>query len=222
MNSIVIPYRMSYSNELIYMVRSLKNLPHKDVWIIGDRPRLRTKHIPFKQTADIASNTLEILNLAINTPEISDEFIWMADDMFVMKFLSNPPIHHRGPYLEILNTYRNKNRNNYYVRRMQKTHNRLVELGVKSPLCYELHIPFLINKKKWSKVSKYITPDLNKLSMYANLNRLGGTQVRDVKVRQKDRIPRGSFISTHDSTFGNNRAGRLIRDTFSEKSKYEI
>lgn len=217
---IVIPYKRNRSNELVYALRSLKNLPHGKVFVIGDNPNLNVNHIPYRQGFDIAKNTLSILNLAVDTPEISDDFIWMADDMYIMQSIRKIPTLHRGSYDDLIEKYAARH-HNFYVQRMIKTNKILKELGVKSPLCYELHIPVTINKKKWLRVSEHITQDLNKLSMYANLNNLGGTKTKDVKVRKKDWIPKGSFASSHERTFDTNSLGRKVRDMFGERSEYE-
>jgi hypothetical protein len=218
---VVVPYRRSYSDEITYMSRSLANIPHRNVYVIGDKPKLRFWHIPFKQTSDVAKNTFNILNEAANTEDISDNFIWMSDDMFIMKPLETLPIHHRGFIRDILAGYKGRRKTNYYTQRMQRTYNKLLQLGVKDPLCYELHIPFLINKQKWNEVAKYIKGDYNKLTMYGNLHNIGGTKIDDVKVRTRDWVPKGAFISTHDSTFGVNAAGRLVREKFNEKGQYD-
>jgi len=225
MIDIVIPYRSSPSNELLYSLRSIdKNLPHKDIYIIGHKYKglKDVNFVPFNQSVDVGRNTFNILHLAIKNPDISEKFIWTHDDIFIMNRRLNIPVYHRGFMRDILDEYKSKSKYNYYVRRMQNTYKKLVSMGISNPLCYELHVPFIITKKKWLDVSQYITHDLNKLTMYANLNNLGGVKTKDVKVRNKDKLPSGGFISTHDATFGSNSAGALIRDKFKEKCRYEI
>lgn len=217
---IVIPYRRTRSNELIYALRSLKNISHGKVFIIGDNPNLQNiTHIPFRQSRDIATNTYGILNLACSTEEISDNFIWMADDMYFMKKIWQIPVLHRGSYDEIIESYENR-KYNFYVQRMIKTNNKLKEMGIEKPLCYEVHVPFVINKKKWNALQ--IPNGYNKLSMYGNLCKLGGAKTKDVKVRAKDWIPKGAFASSYDNTFRSNSLGSLVREMFPEKSEYEI
>src|SRR5688572_8712696 len=104
---VVIPYRQSPSQELIYALRSLKNIPHGRVFVIGDDPRLSDKvtHVPYRQTMDIALNTLTIMNMAASHPGISEDFIWMHDDVFVMRKV-HVSTHHRGRYAGILEAYK--------------------------------------------------------------------------------------------------------------------
>lgn len=221
---VVIAYRQSFSEELVYMLRSLQNLPHDRVYIIGDRPRVSGKviHLPYKQTADLAHNTLTIMNMACEDAEISDDFIWIPDDVFIMQKLTKLSVYHRGKYADIIKEYKKKGKRNYYTERMQRTYNHLLMLGVEDPLCYELHVPFVINKEKWNSIKPHVKKDHNKLSMYGNLNDIGGTKARDVKVRRDSPYPTGHFVSTHDSTFGSNKIGKMIRDKFPERSIYEI
>lgn len=220
---IVVPYRKSMSNEIVYMMRSLKNLPHHNVYVFGDDPELSNKviHVPYKQTIDISLNTLTIVNMACADQRVSNNFIFMHDDFYIMNKVYQIPTFHRGSYKSILERYQIRRKRGFYVLRMERTYKKLISMGVTDPLCYELHIPFVINKKKWESVSRHITKDLNKLSMYGNLNKLGGTQISDVKVHSRDKIPNGNFISTHDTTFGTNQVGKLIRDKFSVRCKYE-
>lgn len=220
---VVIPYRRTRSDELVYALRSLKNIRHNKVFIIGDRPYFisdKVIHIRYRQTYDIAKNTLNIINLAVETTKVSEEFIWLHDDTYFMQPIRKIPILHRGTYDEVLEKYQNR-RFNYYVQRQIRTNARLKDLGIENPLCYELHVPFVISKKRWLEVREYITPDLNKLSMYGNLCKIGGTKTRDVKVRQKDWVPEGVFASSHERTFGTNSLGKKVRELFPERSIYE-
>jgi hypothetical protein len=218
----VIPYRRSSSGELIYALRSLSNIKHGKVFIIGDNPKLdNIIYIPFQQTPNIAKNTLDIMNLACTHPDISENFIWMADDMFILKKLDKIPIHHRGIYSAITRIYTGPRSFNFYVTRMKVTQRFLESHGVKYPLCYELHIPFMINKSKWNKIAHLVKENYNKLSVYGNLNKIGGTKMNDVKIRKRDTLPSGNFVSTFDTTFGVTGAGELIRNKFSDRSIYE-
>ena len=218
---VVIPYKQSFSNELIYTLRSLKNIPHRNVFIVGDKTRLKVNHIPYIQTANIAINTLNIINLAVESEEVSSSFIYLHDDMYTLRPIKSIPIHHRGLYRDIVQEYQEAGKNTFYTKRMQTTYTRLLSMGIKDPLCYELHIPFVINKAKWLKFASHITPDVNKLSMYGNLNEIGGTKINDVKVRRGGYCNNDMFVSTHDGSFNNSEVGRAIRTMFNEKSPYE-
>lgn len=102
MVDIVIPYKKSYTNELMYTLRSLKNIPHRNVYIIGDKTNYRVKHIPYTHTSDIAKNTYNILRIAAETKEVSSNFIWMHDDMMFLQPLKELPVFHLGLYDDII------------------------------------------------------------------------------------------------------------------------
>jgi hypothetical protein len=216
---IVIPYRRTHSNELVYALRSLKNFPHGRVFVIGDNPNLPgVIHIAYHQTGDVAHNTHAILTLACNSSIISANFVWMADDMYFMRPIRKIPVLHRGYYDEIIETYKNR-RFNFYVQRMIRTNDALKRMGVDNPLCYEVHAPFVINKGKWLALNA--PSALNKLSMYGNIYKIGGIKTKDMKVRAKDWVPKGTFASSYDNTFGSNSLGKIIREMFPEECEYE-
>jgi len=221
MMDVVIPYRRSFSKELIYALRSIdQNLPHRNVYIIGDdTPELAIENIQFQQSSDIARNTADIITLACNNPDISDDFIYTHDDIFVMNPIAKIPIHYKTTFRELLSDV--KKPNDYYTKRAIKTYQKLRELGISEPLCYELHIPFVINKKKWLETAETAGYQFNKTSIYGNLHEIGGTQLKDPKVFRTDWLPSGDFISTHEATFDKFQAGRIIRSRFAERCRYE-
>ena len=82
-------------------------------------------------------------------------------------------------------------------------------------------MPFKINKAKWLALK--LDNRYNKLSVYGNVYNLGGTELdEDVKVRTRDHIPAGPFVSSFDHTFGRNSLGNKVRGLFPEKGQYEI
>lgn len=218
---VVYLYRTSYSEELKYSLRSLKNLPHDNVYIAGDKTEFNVKHIEVQQTRDIALNTFNQINEAVEDPEVSEDFILMHDDQFIMKPIKHLPVYHRGQLLEVLAAYKSRRRKNYYITRMHRTYNKLLQMGISKPLCYEMHIPFVINKQKWTAIAQLVKGSYNKLSMYGNINNIGGTKTIDVKVRRKEWVPQGKFASTDDATFGTNNIGKLIKNTFKEAGPHE-
>lgn len=218
---VVIPYKSTNTDEIKYAIRSLVNIRHRNVYVIGDDPKLKVKYIPFKQGRSIGKNTFDILNIACKNKEITDNFIWMHDDMIIQKPVKNIPLLYKAPFSELINFFDTSNRDNYYTKRAKRTYKKLLSMGIQNPLSYELHIPFVINKQKWNAVSSKIGTSHNKLSMYANIYNLGGERSRDVKVRNRNWVPNGEFISTHDGSFYSNRVGEVIRNKFAEPSKYE-
>lgn len=214
---IVIPYRKTNSDELKYTLRSLVNLPHDKVYIIGDKTPFNVNHIQYIQGINIAQNTLNIMNIAANHQEISEDFIYMHDDMFILNPIKEIPIRHRGTLKEVIG---NRTKANFYVRRMIDTMKYLQSIGIEEPLCYDIHIPFVINKEKWRNLN--LNVKYNKQSTYGNVYGIGGTKTSDVKVRGYDSVPKDDFVSSYDPTFKQNALGKIIREKFKNKCEYEF
>lgn len=97
---------------------------------------------------------------------------------------------------------------------------------VGNPLSYELHVPFVFNKKKLLKlIDKY--PDQHcTRTLYGNLYKIGGEQSSDVKVFSVNPpfdYKNSAMLSTEDGVVNiNNDIWRFIKKSFPTKCKYEI
>jgi len=227
---VVIPYKITYSDELRYALRSLKNLPHRRVFVVGDLPdwadNITHIQIP-KRGINRFMDVEEIIRLICANPEVSDDFILMNDDFFIMNKVDKLPNWHMGTIAD------------EYIRRKQITHNNYVKgykltdeylksLGVKEPLDYCLHVPCVLNKVKRMVVSDLRLNQLRNAkvllsrSMYFNLFGGGSTLHDDVKYIKLDNgFDRGDFLSTLDSSFAKGEVGRYIKKRFSERGQYE-
>ena len=109
---------------------------------------------------------------------------------------------------------------------MRQTKIFLEDMGIKNPISYELHIPMVMNKKKF--LDMFSLPHieavsvLHKRSLYGNLYCKDSKQIEDVKVLSEYYYPLGSdkFLSTEDSSWP--RVKKYIRSLFPEKSAFEI
>ena len=153
--------------ELLYSIRSVEKFypDHGNIWIVGDKPEWihGVKHIPHpsQQTNNQVKKTNNInerLFLAANHPEVSDDFIWMADDYCIVNPVTDSFIKKniisRGNYNDA--SYRNtlekyyKGRNHPYKKLLKHT----LELTKKKGFTswdYEAHCPFVFNKEKLLK-----------------------------------------------------------------------
>lgn len=215
---IVIPYRQSRTDELRYTLRGLKHIPHGDLYIIGDKPKFRgLKHIPYKHGFDAVQNTYNILMLAANSPDISEDFVWMHDDMMILEPMRELPVFHMGSYEDLL---KELPRFNFYTQMKRKTADALKAEGIEDPLFYDVHVPFVFNKQKLIDIKDKLH-GVNKISFYANYHGIEGRRItRDFKVR-KDEDFDLVFVSTFDPTFNTSRAGQYIKEKLSEPSEYE-
>lgn len=231
---IVYPVKESaFNEELRYSLRSLINLPHKDVYIYGSKPDWVTnvKFVKETQTGTKWQNTSQMLCDIVNNPDISDNFILFNDDFFVLK-----PIEKLGHYYEgnleerVARTYISRfmweiPHYSRYGLLLKETMEWLQNQGY-STINYEVHVPMLYNKKKLKKCLEMF-PDggwAARRSLYGNVMKIGGQGITDVKIYSRINFSRtgiDEFVSTTDDSFANGLVGNFIRKRFKEKSVYE-
>lgn len=217
------------NDELRYSLRSLANLPHGRVWIAGHKPSWVNDvgFISVAQNRTKWQNSTDNLWAACEHPEVSDEFVYMNDDIFIVEPLDAVPVLHRGPVDKVAEYYRRR-RSTGYLQGMLTTKRILGLVGSHDPLSYELHVPLVVNKQAMAEVlalPKLLdvhTKCLHKRTLYGNYWKLGGDEVEDCKVYDRTgRMPDGPFVSTTDQTFGYHPVGVLIRERFPEPSPHE-
>ncbi|MCR5505168.1 MAG: hypothetical protein K6E94_06465 [Elusimicrobiaceae bacterium] len=230
---VIYPY-IKGDDEIIYSLRSLKNIPHNNVYIVGDKPEginlNKVCYIPFAQTKTKYKNTTEIIKLMCNNSAVSEDFILMNDDFFVLKEIKNPAEElnlYRGNAFKVYDHYVQRFGVNGYSKGMLETAKLLLDLGVKEPLCYELHTPFIFNKSKFLNmfdikgVADILA--LHKRSLYGNLYLKGGTSMKDVKIFafSDTNIDAGQkFVSCSDTAWANLKI--YLQNLFNKKSIYEV
>lgn len=223
-----------YTNEeLTYSLRSLVNLPHDRVIIVGGCPANINKHtlvhFPIFQGGNKYSNTTANLKTICQNKELSEDFILMNDDFFILKPVTVEDLKVcRGPIDKVLESYvyRYGTDANPYISGMRKTKIFLQDLGIKEPISYELHIPMVINKKKFLDMFSLphiegVKP-LHKRTLYGNLYCKGFKEINDVKVLNEYYYPFGSdkFLSTEDNSWP--RVKPFMQNLFPNKSEFEI
>lgn len=230
MDVVYVVKRDTRNDELRYSLRSLAaHLPHGRVWVAGFCPpwTAGARHIDVAQDGTKYRNSTANLRAACEHPDVSDPFLFMNDDFFVMAPVAGDiPTLHRGPVAAVANYYRKRyGPSRPYLRGMVATAELLVRHGHHDPLSYELHIPMVIHKAAMVAALD-LGADvavLHKRTLYGNLAGVGGDQVDDVKVRgfhdQWD--PSWPFLSTSRSAFCRYRVGRHIRTTFAAPGPYE-
>lgn len=215
-----------YNQELRYSLRSLQHLPHGRVWIAGYRPSWVTgvNYIPVPQLQSKYRNSTANLRAALEHPSVSDRFVFMHDDMFIMQPIDEVPVLHRGTLREVENRHASR-AGSAYMRGMRETRELLENLGYDNPLCYELHIPLPVDKAGMLKaldLGAHLEV-LHKRSMYGVTAGIGGVQTPDVKIMSRSpRFPKdGTFLSTMPDAFTNGAVGLHIRRELSRPSPYE-
>src|SRR5690554_930418 len=95
------------SEELRYSLRSLKHIPHGNVFIVGEMPEWVTNvtHINVQQTGTKNQNVTTGLRKAIRSELISDDFILMNDDFFFMKDIEEMPMLNLRLMKDVIDSY---------------------------------------------------------------------------------------------------------------------
>ncbi|MEU1852938.1 hypothetical protein ABZ499_27645 [Streptomyces sp. NPDC019990] len=226
---LVVPLREGPVNQqLRYAVRSWEaNLPHRHLWIVGYRPAWLggVRHIPTRQTGTKYRNTTVAMRAACTHPEVSETFLYVNDDMFVMERTAVMPVLHRGPVREVESYYAAR-ASGSYLRGMRETRDLLVGQGFADPLSYELHVPLPVSKAGMLKaldVGRHLDV-LHKRTAYGVLGEIGGERIEDVKVLHRGpRFDRSTpFLSTMPDSFAHGEVGRVIRSRFPNPSDYEL
>jgi hypothetical protein len=210
-----------HNEELRYSLRSLANVPHGEVTIVGYCPSWVTgvRHLPVEQDGDKFTNIARQLDVLGQYGP--DEFALFNDDFFCMSPVAGmPPVEHRGGLLDLA---RSANRGGQYGAMLRRTAAVLMAVGYPDPLAYTLHKPMIMNRRllRAALEFRHVDPSLSWRSMYGNLAELGGTFVEDVKVHGPDPLPVGAWWSTNDGSFRYHKVGAAIRRAFPEPSQYE-
>lgn len=224
----------NYSGEeLRYSLRSLENIPHDRVFFVGGCPKWAKDiiHIPTNQTGTKYKNTTHNIQTACYNSELSEDFILMNDDFFILDTIKNPT-KELNLYMGTVQSYIDKLKKRHptgsaYIKGMEQTKEFLQGLGVLDPLSYELHIPFVLNKNKFLKMFELLgvkdIPCFHKRTVYGNLHLKVGTDTQDVKIFfNSSFVPNklGKFISCDDMGFC--LLHNFLLNKFPKKSIYEI
>lgn len=216
------------NEELRYSIRSLEaSLPDVKVWLVGGMPSWYTgNHIRVYQHGSKYKNARKNLNAIFRSPQISEHFVLMNDDFYVLKQMEEVPYFHSGPLENKINRYKDLNINSSYLRQLENTQKYLISMGISNPLDYELHVPMPMSKPS---IRTAVTTVCLWRSFHGNVNRVGGQFMEDVKVygeRRKEKTdfdytnPKLSFLSSEDRSFERLRE-EVLEDMFPHPSSVE-
>ncbi|MEX2132961.1 MAG: hypothetical protein WEB67_02375, partial [Acidimicrobiia bacterium] len=173
--------RQGDNPELRYSLRSLRNVAHGRVWIVGHKPEWVTgcRHIPIRQTSDKWANTRAGLLAACTHPDIGRFQLW-NDDFYALQ-PTEIPVWHQGP---IEPDRRNRNAPTH-LDGGAATFRLLQRWGVDPVLDYGVHVPMVIDGQRMVEAFERAgdrIPALHRRTLYGNLSQIGGEQVEDVTV----------------------------------------
>lgn len=222
------------NDELIYSLRSLKNLPHDKVFFVGGMPNNidpeKVYHIPIEQSNNRYKNTARAMLTACMCSKVSDDFILMNDDFFIMtpiKDVKKELNLHKGLLDDMILFYSNEFPfKDEYLSGLRETRELLRKVKIHGPLNYELHIPMVINKR--DMVETFLIPGFMDMkapmfrSLYGNLRLKDSQYTHDVKMDalHLDLPENPTFLSTSDNYFKTVKV--FMNAIFPDKSEYEL
>lgn len=230
---IVIPVLKSKYNyiDLRYALRSIeKHLKgYGDIYIVGGRiPKFKNlKYIP---AVDDRSSKFKERNIyrkivkACNTPSISEDFLFMNDDHFLLKDFEADkfPFYHKGELIDSMA----KNTGNYR-KTLNHTKKLLTEANLPT-LNFDTHCPIIYNKQYFLHTFTNINWNLyygyGIKTLYSAFNHIEGIYEKDCKINNKTNTEMLAKISGRDwFSTGAISKGMLevFEQLYPQKSKYE-
>lgn len=217
--------REGTNEELRYSLRSLKNLPHDKVWVYGGCPEgiKPDRHVHAPQVGLTKWDRVRnMYTKACENNEISEDFILMNDDFFIMKPTDVPVRYRCSLQHHILEMEMKFNdRITEYTKLLRQAYRFLSAAG-KPALSYDLHIPMVINRKKFLDLLKKY-PELHAMrTIYGNWYEIGGERMADVKVYDPQAYVdrKATFLSSSDDSWPG-AIGDYIKEQFPKRSEYE-
>lgn len=213
------------NEELRYSLRSLqKNMPYGNVWIIGHRPTwYRGNFIKVDDSATKFDNIKKCISLIPEVNEISENFILMNDDFFVLNKIDKIKILHGGLLEDKIKKYKELRMSSKYIRLLETTFKDLIKNGIKNPIDYDIHTPLPMTK---TGLKETFGLAYFPRSAYGNIKQIGGDMISDVKIYSRENIFKldknntPDFISTEDQSF--NKIRPMLEIIFPEPSSFEI
>lgn len=213
------------NEELRYSLRSLSNIPHKQVYFYGGCPKGLKPDYHIHVTQDKENkwqNVSKMLRMACNNSKITKNFWLFNDDFFVMNKVLHPVNYFSGDlYKRIVQLEDKYSGITKYSTELRKMCQELEALGCSSKN-YAVHYPMLINRKKALELLN-ITDNPMFRSLYGNFANVKAEWSNDCKITSKYKEWKGSdYLSTEDKVFADGIVGKQIRKRFPDKCKYEI
>jgi hypothetical protein len=216
------------NEELRYSIRSaVKNLEFDNLWVVGGKPDWYIgNHLKVLQNKSKYVNARNNLRAICNSEQVSDSFILMNDDFYVIKKVDSIPYMHGGSLFKKISRYKELTGNTRYVLMLKKTLTNLSRSSRGEVLDYELHVPMVMEKEKLLKIID--VPDLWR-SRYGNVFNVGGVEMDDVKIYSSGGLAKKSdkanmlkydYLSSNDDSFEMIK-DKILNIDFANKTVYE-
>lgn len=213
------------NSELRYSLRSVtKNLPHRKIWVIGEEIEWLSSLVNRMEMEDEGKafeNVNAKLMAAIENPLVSDPFIFMMDDIFVMQKIDEVPYYAIGSSLgERLRRY---DEYGSYARDLQDARDILWFDG-KEDIDFEAHSPIIFQKAGLSRILSRWPKSGHRRSLYGNFFKKKPTYVEDFKIYGESDEPEPCvpYISTCVESWRNSsKVYQIVTGEFDDICEYE-
>ena len=206
---IVYPVRDGDHNpELRYSLRSLVNIPHDRVWIVGYKPEWvkNVSFIPGNTATTYQARVYQNIMKACANTEISNHALIFNDDFYITAPVESMPMLYRGSLVDHLATPRVSGKpDSWWSQSLKTTMVALQAHGHNNPASYELHVPIPVNRRKMLEVLakfSHVTPDNPPQwrTLYGNMTHAPARRHPDVKEARSASLHE-PYHSTHDKGF---------------------
>ena len=210
-------------DELRYSLRSLENIPHRRVHIFGDKP-IWTRNIIYHDITQVHSrwrNVNRLLEAACHAEDVTDDFILMNDDFFILRPIKDLPAYQHGTLMDRFNEIAQEYEKVSAYQCGLKEASEALSSAHRATNNFELHVPIILNKQKLLPILKQYPESCARRSLYCNTYGITGTERPDVKIYDPNITDYPEdFVSSDNQSF----SGPLrdsIEKRFINKSKYE-
>ena len=210
------------NRELLYSLRSLQNIEHGKVFIVGFKPCWvkNVIHIPCNDPySQKVNNTIHKLLKVCQDERLSDDFVLMNDDFYILE-PTEIKYYHQGTIKEhIARRKKWGHIGSRYCYSLERT-SELYPQGKD----YELHIPFKMNKEKFLSLKFDFEKPLLFRNQYGNEYKVGGIKTEDCKVGLSDLHTIRNykyFLSSDDNMIKNKDFMDFLEEKFQKESKFE-
>lgn len=222
MDIVYIYRRFGDEREIRYSLRSAcANLKFDTVHIVGDRPRFvdGVNHIAFRGPNRKHENAFSKLHEAVKSSEVSDCFVLMNDDFFILKPMRRVPYLYMGTLAEWVKTFPH---NSSYKQKGIKT---LSLVGDQAKI-FETHSPIAYEKDKLRfLIKKHELPcGIMLRSLYCHTFKIKGEYSPDYKARnpqELDEFSQKPFMSTTNEMARTGKFLKLMQARFPEPCQFE-
>ena len=218
-------YIATNQEELRYSVRSLVNYDYNRLWFAGGLPEgivpdgaIHHQQIGNSKWEKVRSTLLKVCSC----PDISEDFILFNDDFFIMRpqgyqtYVLEKDLEEHGKGI-----LRRRGNHSRYAKNLVRLSKDLRAEGYPI-LSYAVHAPMAFNRQKLAAVLKKYPAMPMYRALYGNVYQVPATPTHDFKVHTLEGTPNWPIVSTTEGVFKDGAIGRIIRETFTEKSRYEL